>query len=149
MVYFGAYECLTHIYGLWVQSYRKSGLDPLNRLIVEIFYWGCVACVVDYLKDLRKPVDGTIWDTVFVKQCRLQFGSLCRHVDFQGQMGIGREGTKSLCFHLWQREWINFPECTLNYIKLLVYAFVIWSPLWKHFKVARNEIMFVVVLFHI
>ena len=48
-----------------------------------------------------------------------QFRSLCRHVDFQGQMGIGGEGTKSLCFHLWQKRVgsINFPECTLNYTK--------------------------------
>lgn len=47
-----------------------------------------------------------------------QFGSLCRHVDFQGQMGIGREGYKEFMFpSLAKVGSINFPECTLNYTK--------------------------------
>lgn len=33
------------------------------------FYQDCVTCVGDYWRSLWKPVDSTIWDTVFVKQC--------------------------------------------------------------------------------
>lgn len=95
------------------------------------------------MKSLRKPVDGHSFGTQFLSSSvGYQFRSLCRHADFQGQMGIGREGTKSLCFHLWQKRVgsINFPRMYTELYKILVYAFVIWSPFSQStLKASRNR----------